>query len=263
MPSFSLDNRIVSVIGAASGIGEAVAVGLAAHGAIVVVLDINTDGARQVAERIATDGGRAEARAIDLGDDASVTGAFEDIQARHGRIDGMVCTPAVNVRKLLLDYTDDEYDRVVDLNLKGSFRILRAAGRIMVAQGRGSIVLFSSIRSQVVEPGQGVYAATKAGIVQLVRTAAAEFGPAGVRVNAVAPGVVETPLTAPIKQNPDWYQAYADKSVLGRWARADEMAGPTVFLISDASSFVTGSVLFTDGGWTAADGRFVPPGMGG
>ena len=138
MPSFSLDNRIVSVIGAASGIGEAVAVGLAAHGALVVVLDINTDGARQLAERIATDGGRAEARAIDLGDDASVTGAFEDIQARHGRIDGMVCTPAVNVRKLLLDYTDDEYDRVVDLNLKGSFRILRAAGRIMVLKAAGA-----------------------------------------------------------------------------------------------------------------------------
>jgi NAD(P)-dependent dehydrogenase (short-subunit alcohol dehydrogenase family) len=119
----------------------------------------------------------------------------------------------------------------------------------------------SSIRSLVVEPGQSVYAMTKAGIVQLVRTAAAELGPKGVRVNAVAPGVVETPLTAPIKANASWYRAYAEKNVLKRWARAEELAGPTLFLLSDAASYVTGTVLFVDGGWTAADGRFDPPGM--
>lgn len=151
---------------------------------------------------------------------------------------------------------------MVAVNLKGSFNILRAAGRIMTGQRRGSIVLFSSIRAQVIEPGQSVYAATKAGIVQLVRTAAAEFGPFGVRVNAIAPGVVETPLTAPIKNHPAWYSAYAEKSVLKRWATAEEMVGPTLFLVSDAASYVTGAVLYADGGWTAADGRFEPPGMG-
>ena len=139
---------------------------------------------------------------------------------------------------------------------------MKAAGSAMRDQGKGSIVLFSSIRSQVVEPGQGVYAATKAGIVQLVRTLAVELGSHGVRVNAVAPGVVETPLTRPITENPEWYQAYATKNALGRWATAEEMAGPTVFLLSDAASYVTGSLLFVDGGWTAIDGRFVPPGMG-
>jgi NAD(P)-dependent dehydrogenase (short-subunit alcohol dehydrogenase family) len=131
----------------------------------------------------------------------------------------------------------------------------------MTPARRGSIIIFSSIRSQVVEPGQSVYAMTKAGIVQLVRTAAAEFGPSGVRVNAVAPGVVETPLTAPIQANADWHSAYANKSALKRWARAEEMVGPTLFLASDAASFVTGTVLFADGGWTAVDGRFTPPGM--
>ena len=145
--------------------------------------------------------------------------------------------------------------------MKGNFSVLQTAGRVMMPRGTGSIILFSSIRSQAVEPGQSVYAATKAGIVQLVRTAAAEFGPAGVRVNAVAPGVVETPLTQQIKSTPDWYDAYSAKSVFNRWARADEMVGPTLFLASDASSFVTGSVLFADGGWTAVDGRFTPPGM--
>ena len=123
----------------------------------------------------------------------------------HGSLDIVICTPSINVRKKILDYQDDELDRVLDLNLKGNFNVLRAAGRIMTAQRRGSIVLFSSIRSLVVEPGQSVYAATKAGIVQLARAAACEFGPYGVRVNAVGPGVIETPLTAPIKNNPEWF----------------------------------------------------------
>jgi NAD(P)-dependent dehydrogenase (short-subunit alcohol dehydrogenase family) len=131
----------------------------------------------------------------------------------------------------------------------------------MTKQKSGSIVIFSSIRSQVVEPGQAVYAMTKAGIVQLVRGAACEFGAHGVRVNAIGPGVVETPLTAPIKANADWYNAYASKNVLKRWARADEMIGPTLFLVSDAASYVTGTILFADGGWLAVDGRFTPPGM--
>src|SRR5262249_39573073 len=173
----------------------------------------------------------------------------------------VVCTPSINVRKPILKYSEDELDRVIQVNLKGSFNVVSVAGRIMTAQGRGSIVLFSSIRSQVVEPGQSVYAMTKAGIVQLVRTAAAEFGPAGVRVNAVGPGVVETPLTEPIRADSGWYNAYAHRNALGRWARADEMVGPTLFLASDASSYVTGTILFADGGWTAIDGRFMPPGM--
>ena len=95
----------------------------------------------------------------------------------------------------------------------------------------------------------------------MVRTAAAEFGPRNVRVNAVAPGVVDTPLTEPIKSNPEWYKAYAAKSVFGRWSQPQEIAGPVLFLASEAASYVTGTVLFVDGGWTAADGRFQPPGM--
>jgi len=191
---FRLDGRVAAVVGAASGIGRAVAIACARQGARVACLDQNADGASAVAGQITADAGLA-------------------------------------------------------VNLKGNFNVLQAAGRIMTAQGRGSIVLFSSIRSQVVEPGQSVYAATKAGIVQLVRTAAAEFGPSGVRVNA------------PIKAQADWYAAYAEKNVLRRWARPEEIAEPTVFLCSDAASYVTGAVLFVDAGWTAVDGRFQPPGM--
>ncbi|HEY3120852.1 MAG TPA: SDR family NAD(P)-dependent oxidoreductase [Vicinamibacteria bacterium] len=258
---FRLDGKVAAVIGAASGIGEAVAHGCARQGAIVACYDMDGPRAEKVAAAIRAAGGTVESDAFDIRSGAAVQRAFEDLRNEHGRLDIAVCTPSINVRKTLLNYTEDEFDRVVTLNLRGNFNVLRAAGRIMTAQGAGSIVLFSSIRSLVVEPGQGVYAATKAGIVQLVRTAAAEFGPRGVRVNAVAPGVVETPLTQPIKADPEWFKAYAAKSVFGRWAQPGEIAEPTLFLVSDAASYVTGTVLFVDGGWTAADGRFQPPGM--
>jgi NAD(P)-dependent dehydrogenase (short-subunit alcohol dehydrogenase family) len=192
---------------------------------------------------------------MDLMDEAGVA----EVVGREARIDVLVCTPAVNVRKPLLQYTSDEFEKVIQLNLKGTFHAVKAVARGMAERKSGSIILFSSIRSVTVEPGQGVYAATKAGTVQMARALAAELGPLGVRVNCIAPGVVETPLTAPIKEKPEWYEAYAKRNALGRWATASEMGGPVVFLASDAASYVTGAVLFVDGGWTAIDGRFTPP----
>jgi NAD(P)-dependent dehydrogenase (short-subunit alcohol dehydrogenase family) len=194
---FRLDGRVAAVVGAASGIGEAVAFACARQGARVACLDQDAEGAAAVAARIAAEAGSAEAMPLDIRDNQAVRAAFESLRERHGRLDVAVCTPSINVRKPILAYTEDELERVLAVNLKGTFNVLQAAGRIMTAQGRGSIVLFSSIRSLVTEPGQSVYAATKAGIVQLVRTAAAEFGPAGVRVNAVAPGVVDGPDQGP------------------------------------------------------------------
>jgi len=254
---FDLTGKTAAVIGGGSGIGEAVAIGAAKQGAGVVILDANGAAAQAVAARIPGAGSAA----LDIRDGGAVSAAFESLVRDRGRLDIVICTPSINVRKPILQYTSEEFDRVVEVNLKGSFNVLQAAGRVMTAQGGGSIVIFSSIRAQVVEPGQSVYAMTKSGILQLVRGGAAEFGPFGVRVNAIGPGVVETPLTAPIRANADWYNAYANKSVLKRWARADEMVGPTLFLVSDAASYVTGTILFVDGGWTAADGRFTPPGM--
>jgi len=258
---FDLTGKTAAVIGAGSGIGEAVTIGCAQHGARVVCLDVHEAAAARVASRVQAGGGVAEAAKLDVTDSAAVDRAFADVRARHRALDIVICTPAINVRKPIVQYTDEEFSRVMAVNMQGSFSVLRAAGRIMTAQGRGSIILFSSIRSQVVEPGQAVYAATKAGVLQMVKTAAAEFGPHGVRVNAIGPGVVETPLTAPIKANADWYNAYAAKSVFNRWAQPEEMVGPAVFLASDAASYVTGTILFADGGWLAADGRFIPPGM--
>ncbi len=255
MSIFSLKGRVVAVVGAASGIGEAVARGAALEGAYVVALDVDESGLETVCGKIREAGGTAEWKLLDIRNRAEVEAALDGA----GDLDGVVSTPGINVRKRVLDYTDAELDRVIDVNLKGNFHVLQAAGRILSARKKGSIVLFSSIRSLVVEPGQSVYAATKAGVVQMVRGLASELGPSSVRVNAVAPGVVETPLTAPIQERPEWYRAYAEKNALKRWARADEMVGPTLFLLSDAASYVTGTVLFVDGGWTAVDGRFDPP----
>lgn len=252
---FDLSGKRAYVIGGGSGIGRAAATGLAAFGAEVVVADVNVAAAQETAGEIGEGGGSAVSAPVDLADRGSVESLFGE----HGDPDVLVCTPAINVRKRLLDYSDEEFERVVDLNLKGNFLAMRAAGARMAERGSGSVIVFSSIRSQVVEPGQGVYAATKAGALQLVRALAAELGPLGVRANAIAPGVVETPLTAQIKSQPEWYRAYAEKSALGRWAQPDELVGAVVYLASEASSFVTGSLLYVDGGWTAVDGRFTPP----
>ena len=254
---FDLSGKTALVVGGASGIGRASSMALADFGANVVIGDMNLENANAVAQEITARGGKAVALSVNLSDSSTIKAVLDGLE----RLDVLVCTPAINVRKRVLDYSDDELDRVVDLNLKGNFKMLRESARKMSTQSPsgGSIIVFSSIRSLTVEPGQGVYAATKAAVVQIVKTMAVELAEFGIRVNAIGPGVVNTPLTTQIKNNPDWYNAYAQKSALGRWAEADEMAGPVIYLASQASSYVTGTIHFVDGGWTAIDGRFTPP----
>lgn len=266
---FRLDNRRAVVIGAGSGLGREAALALVANGASVICVDRNAAAAqetaslclRQLGADQETGAGRrgnqegdeeskVRAEVLDV-TDAKAVGAAP---RRFGHPDILIHTPAKNVRKPILEYSEDEANSVVDLNLKATFWVLRAFGESMVERQRGSIVMLSSIRSRVVEPGQSIYGATKAAVESLVRSAASEFSPHGVRVNAVAPGVVATPLTKQVRENEEWNQRYISQSALGRWAKPEELVGAFVYLASDAASYVTGSVLTVDGGWTAVDG---------
>jgi len=250
---FRLDGKTALVLGAASGIGKACAEAFAALGATVICADKNKHGVEATAAEIGAHG-RAEVHVLDAGNGAAVDALATAIATTHARLDIAVTTPAIHVRKLMLDYTDEEFDRVADLNLRGTFYFLRAFGRMMTRQRGGSLIASASVRATTLEPGLAIYGATKAGIIQMVRGLASEVGPFGVRVNAIVPSIVETALVAPLKARPEIWNALAAHTVFNRWAQPEEVAAAVAFLGCDAASYVTGTALVVDGGWTAIDG---------
>jgi NAD(P)-dependent dehydrogenase (short-subunit alcohol dehydrogenase family) len=251
---FRLDGKTALVLGAASGIGRASAEAMAALGANVICADRNAEGVKAAAEEISRLGLSAEAHVADAGIADDIRTLASAVKARHTTLDIAVTTPAIHVRKLMCDYTDEEYDRVAGLNLRGTFFFLREFGRLMSAQGGGSLIACSSVRAMTLEPGLAIYGATKAGIIQMVRGLASELGPHGVRVNAIVPSIVATPLVDPLKQRPEIWNALARHTAFNRWSEPREVAAAIAFLASGAASYVTGSALLVDGGWTAIDG---------
>jgi NAD(P)-dependent dehydrogenase (short-subunit alcohol dehydrogenase family) len=251
---FQLNGKIAVVLGASSGIGQASAHALGQLGAHVICADRDSAGAQATAEQLRSGGHSAEHRTVDASSGTDIADLAAHATSAHGRIDIAVSTPALNIRKLILDYTEDEFDQVMNLNLRGAFHFMRAFGRPMVNQRSGSLILCSSMRAVTLEPGLGIYAASKAGIAQMVKGFAAEVGEYGVRVNAVMPSVIETRLTAPLKERPEIYNTYAAHTVFNRWGQPSEVGAAVAFLASDAASYVTGSSLSVDGGWTAIDG---------
>jgi NAD(P)-dependent dehydrogenase (short-subunit alcohol dehydrogenase family) len=246
---FDLSGKTALVLGAASGIGKASAEAFFALGAAVICADIDQAGVEITAAGI---GGKAHR--VDAGKPEDIRALAAAVKAEHARLDIALTTPATHVRKLMCDYTDEEYDRVANLNLRGTFYFLREFGKLMASQGGGSLIASSSVRASTLEPGLAIYGATKAGIIQMVRGLACELGPHGVRVNAIVPSIVETPLIAPLKARPQIFRALAAHTVFNRWSQPSEVAAAVVFLASDAASYVTGSALLVDGGWTAIDG---------
>lgn len=247
---FRLDDRKVVVIGAAGGIGQSIAEGIAAHGARVIAVDRTLELAESAATQITAAGGIAEAAVCDMMDTASI----DSLVAAHRDADSVVIMPAGLVRKRLEDQTEAEIDFQMDLNIKYTLLVARGFANEMAKNGGGSIVCISSIRARVAEPASGMYAASKAALVMLMRSLGVEYGAQGVRFNTIAPSPVATPLTADVRAKQEWVDQVANRSMLKRWAEPEDFVGAAVFLTSDASSFITGADIVVDGGWTSTDG---------
>jgi NAD(P)-dependent dehydrogenase (short-subunit alcohol dehydrogenase family) len=245
-----LDGRTAIVTGGASGIGAATARLMASRGAAVLVVDIDRNGAEQLCREITATGGSAHAFAADLTDamrtDDAVAAAFD----AFGRLDILVNNAGTGGRGPSHELSDAEWRRVLALNLDSVFYMARAAVRPMLAQGSGAIVNIASIFGHVGIGGRAAYSASKAGVVNLTRALALEYGRSGIRVNAVCTGVIRTPLIA----HNDLAQltALADLHPIGRLGEAEEVAEAVAFLAGDAASFITGASLMVDGGYTAA-----------
>lgn len=246
---FDCSGLVALVVGAAGGLGSISAEGLAAHGADLALADLNEGGLAPVADRIRQRGRRALTLRVDVTRAAAVDAMVERVVAELGRLDVLVYSVGINSRKPTLEQTDQDWASVLAVNLTGAFYACRAAGRAMLAAGRGGrIILLTSISSLLGHPGHAPYAASKGGMKQLLRVLATEWAPHGITVNGVAPTYVETGLTRAYLAQPGVRERIEARIPMGRLATPEDVVGTVVYLASPAAAFVTGQNIFVAGG---------------
>ncbi|GGC78077.1 SDR family NAD(P)-dependent oxidoreductase [Chelatococcus reniformis] len=251
MIDFGLRDRVIVVTGGASGIGRAHGLAAAKAGARVAVIDASHDAAHQTAEEIERLGGRAVAEVFDVRDGAAAEAATARIEEQLGPIDGVVASAGTSRPALATDMTDDEWSLVIDINLTGLYKSIRPIGRRMVERRRGAVVLIASIDAFGGHAARSHYSASKHGVAGLTKSLAIEWGRHNIRVNGLAPGVVDTPLLRASMPAEHIETAVLGRVPLGRLSTPDDQAGAGLFLLSDAAAYITGAVLPVDGGLTA------------
>jgi len=243
---FRLDGKIALVTGASQGIGEAIAKQLAAQGATVVCAARTLNKLQEVADAITAAGGKADVVAADLSDTASVKAAIATTVERYGAIHILVNNAGITRDKLLIQMKEDDWDAVIDTNLKGAWTAIQAATKPMMKQRWGRIINIASVVGQMGNAGQSNYVAAKAGLIGLTKSVARELASRNVTANAVTPGYIETAMTAGLSE--DVKAEFTKQIPLGRMGTAEDIAASVVFLASDEAGYVTGQVLSVNGG---------------